>query len=66
MGLGRVLLWLNTFIIPTLIVCVVAGLWVGVVAGVVNFMNAWYLDAKVRPRLERLSKVMDKFLKSWN
>ena len=66
MGLGRVLLWLNTFIIPTLIVCVVAGLWVGVVAGVVNFMNAWYLDAKVRPRLERLSKVMDKFLKSWS
>jgi len=66
MGLGRVLLWLNTFIIPTLIVCAVAGLWVGVVAGVVNFMNAWYLDAKVRPRLERLSKVMDKFLKSWN
>jgi len=66
MGLGRVLLWLNTFIIPTLIVCVVAGLWVGVIAGIVNFLNAWYLDAKVRPRLERLSKVVDKFLKSWN
>ena len=66
MGLGRVLLWLNTFIIPTLIVCAVAGFWVGVVAGVVNFLNAWYLDARVRPRLERLSKVMDKFLKLWS
>ena len=66
MGLGRVLLWLNVFVVPTAVVYSVAGMHVGVIAGVVNFLNAWYLDAKVRPRLERLSKVVDKFLKSWN
>ena len=65
MGIGRVLLWLNMFVIPTLIVYSVAGMYVGVAAGVVNFLNAWYFDFKVRPRLERLGKVVDKFLKSW-
>ena len=65
MDLGRILLWLNTFVVPTLIVCAVAGLWVGIVAGAVSFVNAWYLDMRVRPKLERLSKVVDKFLRSW-
>ena len=66
MGLGRVLLWLNAFVVPTAVVCSVAGMYVGVVAGVVNFLNAWYLDAEVRPRLERLGKALDRFLKSWD
>jgi len=66
MGLGRVLLWLNVFVVPTAVVYSVAGMYVGVVAGVVNFLNAWYLDVRVRPKMERLSKVMDKFLKSWS
>jgi hypothetical protein len=66
MGLGRVLLWLNAFVVPTAVVYSVAGLYVGLVAGVVNFLNAWYFDVKVRPRLERLGKVVDKFLKSWS
>jgi hypothetical protein len=65
MALGRVLLWLNVFVVPTAVVYAVAGPWVGVVAGVVNFLNAWYFDVRVRPRLERLSEVVDKFLKSW-
>jgi len=65
MGLGRILLWLNTFIIPTLLIYSIAGMYVGVAAAVVNFLNAWYFDVKVRPKLERLSKVLDKFLKSW-
>jgi hypothetical protein len=65
MALGRVLLWLNTFAVPTLVVCAVAGIWVGVVAGVVNFLNALYLDMRVRPKLERLSRVVDRLLKSW-
>ena len=65
MALGRILLWLNTFIIPTLVVCAVAGLWVGVVAGIVNFMNALYLDVRIRPKMERLIRVLDRFLKSW-
>jgi len=66
MGLGRVLLWLNVFVVPTAVVYSVAGVYVGLVAGVVNFLNALYLDARVRPKIERLSKVMDKFLKSWS
>jgi len=66
MGLGRVLLWLNVFVVPTAVVYSVAGVYVGLVAGVVNFLNALYLDARVRPKMERLSKVMDKFLKSWS
>jgi hypothetical protein len=65
MALGRVLLWLNTFAVPTLIVYAVAGPYVGAVAGVVNFLNAWYLDTKMRPKLERLFKAVDKFLKVW-
>jgi O-antigen ligase len=65
MGLGRILLWLNTFVVPTLVVCTIAGIWVGVVAGVVSFLNAWYLDRRVVPKLERLDKVIDKILKSW-
>jgi capsular polysaccharide biosynthesis protein len=65
MALGRVLLWLNVLVIPTLIVYAVAGLYVGLVAGVVNFLNAWYFDTRIRPKLERLSKVVDKFLRSW-
>ena len=65
MGLGRVLLWLNVFVVPTAVVYSVAGMYVGVVAGVVNFLNAWYLDVRVRPKMERLSKVLDKFLRSW-
>jgi len=65
MALGRVLLWLNTFVVPTLVVYAVAGPYVGAVAGVVNFLNVWYLDVKIRPKLERLSKVVDKFLRSW-
>lgn len=64
MGLGRVLLWLNVFVVPTLVVYSV-DVWVGVVAGVVNFLNAWYFDRRVRPRLEKMSKVIDKFLRSW-
>ena len=66
MALGRVLLWLNMFVVPTAVVYSVAGPLVGVVAGVVNFLNAWYFDVKIRPKLERLSKVVDRFLKSWN
>jgi len=66
MGLGRVLLWLNVFVVPTAVVYSVAGMYVGVAAGVVNFLNAWYFDTRVRPRLERLSKTLDRFLKSWS
>ena len=65
MGLGRILLWLNVFVVPTLVVCAVAGLWVGVVAGIVNFMNALYLDVRIRPKMERMIRVLDRFLKSW-
>jgi len=65
MALGRILMWLNVFVVPTLVVYAVAGVYVGMVAGVVNLLNAWYLDVRVRPRLERLSRVIDKFLKSW-
>ena len=65
MGLGRVLLWLNVFVVPTLVVYSVGGVWVGVVVGVVNFLNAWYFDVKLRPKLEKISKVLDKFLRSW-
>jgi hypothetical protein len=65
MGLGRILLWLNIFAVPTLAVCAMAGIWVGVVAGVVNFLNALYLDMRVRPKLERLSRVVDRLLRSW-
>jgi hypothetical protein len=65
MALGRILLWLNVFVVPTLVVYSIGGVYVGVVAGVVNFLNAWYIDRRIRPRLERLSKVLDKFLKSW-
>jgi hypothetical protein len=64
-GLGRALLWLNVFVIPTLVVCAVAGVYVGIVAGVVNFLNAWYADRKIRPALERLERVINKILKSW-
>jgi hypothetical protein len=53
------------FAVPTLVVYSIGGVWVGVVVGAVNFLNAWYFDVKVRPRLERLSKVLDKFLRSW-
>jgi len=65
MGLGRVLLWLNVFVVPTAVIYVVAGPYVGVAVGVVNFLNAWYFDVKVRPKLEKISRVLDKFLKSW-
>jgi hypothetical protein len=65
MALGRVLLWLNMFVVPTLVVYAVAGPYVGLVAGAVNLLNAWYFDARVRPKLERLSRVVDKFLRSW-
>jgi hypothetical protein len=65
MGLGRILLWLNVFVVPTAVVCAVAGMYVGAVAGVVNFLNAWYLDVRVRPKLEKLGKVLDKLLRSW-
>ena len=64
MGLGRILLWLNVFVVPTAVVYSVAGMYVGVAAGVVNFLNAWYFDTRVRPRLERLGKASDRFLKS--
>jgi len=66
MGLGRVLLWLNVFVVPTLVVYSVGGVWVGVVAGAVNLVNAWYIDRRIRPRLERLGRVLDKFLRSWD
>ncbi len=65
MALGRILLWLNVFMVPTLIIYAIAGLWVALVAGIVNFLNAWYFDRRVRPRLEKLGRVLDKFLKSW-
>jgi capsular polysaccharide biosynthesis protein len=65
MGVGRVLLWFNVFVVPTLVIYAVAGFWVGLVAGVVNFLNALYIDTKIRPKLERLSKVLDRFLRSW-
>jgi Na+/H+ antiporter NhaC len=65
MALGRVLLWLNMFVIPTLIVYALVGFWVGLVAGAVNFLNAWYFDSRIRPKLERLSRVVDKLLRSW-
>jgi len=65
MGLGRVLLWLNVFVVPTAVIYVVAGPYVGVVVGVVNFLNAWYIDAKLRPKLEKISRLLDKFLRSW-
>ena len=63
MAVGRILLWLNVFVAPTLIVYAVAGLWVGLAVGAVNFFNALYLDVKVRPKLERLSKLLDKLLR---
>ena len=66
MGLGRVLLWLNVFVVPTAVVYSVAGVYVGLVTGIVSFLNALYLDTEVRPRLERLSRAVDKFLKSWS
>jgi len=65
MALGRVLLWLNVFVVPTAVVFAVAGPYVGFVAGAVNLLNAWYFDRRVRPKLERLFKVVDKFLRSW-
>jgi hypothetical protein len=65
MGLGRVLLWLNVFVVPTAVVYAVAGPYVGVVACVVNFLNAWYFDRRVRPKLERIAKAVDKILKAW-
>jgi len=65
MALGRVLLWFNMFIVPTLVIYAIAGFWVGLVAGVVNFLNAWYFDSRIRPKLERLSRVVDKLLRSW-
>jgi hypothetical protein len=65
MGIGRILLWLNMFVVPTLVVYAVAGPYVGAVAGVVNFLNAWYFDVKIRSRLERLFRAIDKFLRVW-
>ncbi|MCR6669506.1 MAG: hypothetical protein NDF51_05860 [archaeon YNP-WB-040] len=65
MALGRVLLWLNVFVVPTAVVYSVAGMYVGVIAGIVNFMNALYLDVRIRPKMERLIRVLDRFLKSW-
>ena len=65
MGLGRILIWLNVFVVPTLVIYSIGGIWVGVIVAVVNGINAWYLDMKVRPKLERLSRMLDKFLKSW-
>jgi hypothetical protein len=66
MTLGRILLWLNVLVVPTAVVWVVAGPYVGTVAGVVNFLNAWYFDRRVRPKLEKLAKVLDRFLKQWD
>jgi hypothetical protein len=43
-----------------------AGLYVGVAVGVVSFLNAWYFDRKVRPKLEKISRLLDKFLRSWD
>jgi len=65
MGLGRVLIWLNVFVVPTAVIYVVAGPYVGIAVGAVNFLNAWYFDTRVRPKLEKISRVLDKFLKSW-
>jgi hypothetical protein len=65
MSIGRALLWLNVFVVPTAVVYAVAGPYVGVIAGTVNFMNALYIDRRVRPKLERLGKVLDRFLRSW-
>jgi hypothetical protein len=65
MALGRIILWLNVCVVPTLVVYAVAGPYVGAVAGFVNALNAWYFDTKIRPKLERLSRVLDKFLRSW-
>jgi hypothetical protein len=65
MALGRILLWLNVFVVPTAVVYAVAGPYVGAVAGVVNFMNALYIDRRVRPKLEKINKILDKFLRSW-
>jgi capsular polysaccharide biosynthesis protein len=65
MALGRILIWLNVFVVPTAVIYAVAGFYVGIAVGVINFLNAWYFDVKVRPKLEKISRLLDKFLKSW-
>ena len=64
-GLGRLLLWLNTFVVPMTVTYVMAGMHAALIVGVVGLLNAWYLDRRVRPKIERLSKVLERILRSW-
>jgi len=64
-GLGRLLLWLNTLVVPAVITCTVAGMHAALIVGVVGLLNAWYLDRRVRPKIERLNKMLERILRSW-
>jgi hypothetical protein len=40
------------------------GVYAGAIVGAVSLLNAWYLDTRVRPKVERLGRVLEKLLRS--
>ena len=62
--IGRVLLWVNGFVVPT-VTAVYTLDWVGLIVGVVSLLNTAYIDFVVRPKIERVIKTAAKFLRAW-
>jgi len=62
--IGRILLWVNGFVVPTAVSVYTLG-WVGAVIGVVSLLNTIYIDFVVRPKIERVIKTAAKFLRAW-
>jgi len=62
--IGRVLLWVNGFVVPTVTAVYTLG-WVGAVIGVVSLLNTIYIDLIVRPKIEKVIKAAVRFLRAW-
>ena len=62
--IGRVLLWVNGFVVPTAVAVYTLD-WVGAVIGVVSLLNTIYIDFVVRPKIEKVIKTAAKFLRAW-
>jgi len=58
---GRVILWLNSFAVPSAVSIYMLGC-VGAFASAVFLINTLWFDFKVRPRVEAVFKKVEKLL----
>jgi len=62
--IGRILLWVNGFVVPAAVAIYTLD-WIGLVVAVVSFANTLYFDLIIRPKIEKTLKAVARLLKMW-